>query len=94
MGSVPVWTPATVPAGTQVTYCYEVLNTGDTTLSNMQVTDNVLGAMCTIPVLAPNASQNCTKAANVTQDTVNVGTVTGQPSARRRTHPRGGAGDG
>jgi hypothetical protein len=84
-GQCPGQDSVTVPPGTTVTYCYVVTNTGDTHLSNIQVTDNVLGAICTIPLLAPGASQTCTKVATITQNVINVGTATGQPSNSQGT---------
>jgi hypothetical protein len=79
-GQCPGQNSVSVPPGTTVTYCYRVTNSGDTYLSNVQVTDDKLGPICTIPLLAPGASQNCTATATITTDTTNVGTATGTPS--------------
>ena len=64
--------------GETVTYTYVVTNTGDTTLFNVVVTDDKLGAIGTIPQLAPGQSVTVTKTA-VASNTgvVNVGTATG-----------------
>ncbi len=70
-----------VVSGSTVTYCYVVVNTGDVAMSNITVSDDKLGNICTIAgPLAPNASQTCTATATITQDVTNVGTVSGQPS--------------
>ncbi len=79
-GQCPGSQSVSVLSGTTVTYCYAVTNTGDTHLSNISVTDDKLGAICTIPLLAPNAAQTCSKTAAITADTINVGTAAGQPS--------------
>ncbi|MCB9176576.1 MAG: DUF11 domain-containing protein [Caldilineae bacterium] len=68
-------------AGSGVTYCYRVTNTGDTYLSSLQVTDDVLGAVCTIAgPLAPGATQGCIATATASVDVTNTGTVTGNPT--------------
>ena len=50
-GQCPGQNSVVVAPGTTVTYCYRVTNTGDTYLSNVVVTDNVLGAICTHPAV-------------------------------------------
>jgi uncharacterized repeat protein (TIGR01451 family) len=61
-----------------VTFSYLVTNTGDTALSNVTVTDDILGLIGTVARLEPGASTTLTKTATVTQAApVNVGTVTG-----------------
>ena len=52
-----------VPVGSLVTFTYIVTNTGNVTLSNIMVADNVLGTICTIATLAPGKSFPCTKTA-------------------------------
>jgi uncharacterized repeat protein (TIGR01451 family) len=66
-------------AGQTVTYTYVVTNTGDTTLSDVSVVDDVLGAIGTVGTLAPGASATLTKAVVVTIDTPsrNVALATG-----------------
>ncbi len=49
-----------VPAGGPVTWTYTVTNTGNGPLSNIVVTDDVEGPVCTIPALAAGASDSCT----------------------------------
>ncbi len=76
----------TVTSGTAVTYCYVATNTGDVAMSDIVVTDDKLGSICTIAgPLAPNAAQTCTATATITQDVTNVGTVSGQPSDHQGT---------
>jgi uncharacterized repeat protein (TIGR01451 family) len=53
--------PTSVGPGATVTYTYEVTNVGDVNLFDVVVTDNKLGAICTIPELDVNASHTCTK---------------------------------
>ncbi|HEX6399257.1 MAG TPA: hypothetical protein VF108_02145 [Actinomycetota bacterium] len=69
-----------VPVGTTVTYTYVVTNTGDTTLFDVVVTDDVLGLIGVIEVLEPGAENavTLTKDAVVGEDVViNVGTARG-----------------
>jgi uncharacterized repeat protein (TIGR01451 family) len=71
-----------VLSGSNVVYRYAVVNTGESTLTNIVVTDDVLGPVGTIagPV-APGAT-NILLATNlnVTADVVNIATVTGYPT--------------
>ncbi len=68
-------------ANGQVEYTYVVTNTGDTPLVNLVVTDDKLGQICVIPgPVVPGSSQTCTKITTLAVDTLNKGTVTGQPS--------------
>lgn len=68
----------TVNAGTSVTYCYEVTNTGDITLTRHALNDTELGNLLTdFPnSLAPAASLFVTETAQITQTTVNTATWT------------------
>lgn len=66
-----------VTSGTSVTYTYVVTNTGGTTLSNVLVTDDKLGAIGGPITLATGANQTFTKSQVITADTTNVGTATG-----------------
>lgn len=70
-------TPA---VGQTVTYTYVVTNTGDTTLFDVVVVDDVLGAVGTIDELAPAASATLTTTMVVAADspTRNVATATGE----------------
>ena len=70
---------ASVDVGGEVTFTYVVTNTGDTTLFDIKVVDDVLGAIGTIDELAAGASETLTATQAVTGDTplVNVGTATG-----------------
>jgi hypothetical protein len=68
----------TVRPGTVVTYSYLVTNTGDTTLFNISVDDNVLGHIGVIPSLAAGASATLTTTSTVgTSPVTNVGTASG-----------------
>ena len=68
-----------VPVGTTVTFTYVVTNTGDTTLFDVTVDDNVLGHIGDIPVLEPGQSVTLTKDFVVGDDPVtNVATAEGE----------------
>ncbi|GLI39271.1 hypothetical protein GHYDROH2_27720 [Geobacter hydrogenophilus] len=67
-----------IPVGGEVKWEYVVTNTGNVDLTNVVVTDDKLGAICTIGPLAVGASQTCTKTGTaVMGQYVNMGTVTG-----------------
>ena len=66
--------------GESVTYTYVVSNTGSTYLKDVAVTDDKLGPIGTIALLAPGASRTLTATAVLTEDTTNVGTATGTPA--------------
>ena len=66
--------------GESVTYTYVVSNTGSTYLKDIAVTDDQIGAIGTIDLLAPGASQTLTATAVLVKDTENVGTATGTPA--------------
>jgi uncharacterized repeat protein (TIGR01451 family) len=69
----------TVPIGTTVTYTYVVTNTGDTTLFDISVDDDILGHIGDIAVLEPGESATLTKDFVVGDVPVtNVGTATGE----------------
>ena len=69
----------TVPIGTTVTYTYIVTNTGDTTLYDISVDDDILGHIGDIAVLEPGESATLTKDFVVGDVPVtNVGTATGE----------------
>ncbi|MEQ6204566.1 hypothetical protein ABMC88_16115 [Sulfitobacter sp. HNIBRBA2951] len=63
--------------GDQITYVFEVENTGTQTLSNLQVTDSLdAGYSCTIVSLAPTAiDRTCSYVHTVTQDDIDAGEV-------------------
>ena len=46
-----------IPVGGKVTWTYEVTNTGNVDLTNIQVTDGILGPIGTIPLLSPGQTQ-------------------------------------
>ena len=50
-----------VPVGTTVTYTYVITNTGDTTLYEISVDDDILGHIGDIAVLEPGDSVTLTK---------------------------------
>ena len=69
----------TVPIGTTVTYTYVVTNTGDTTLYDISVDDDILGHVGDIAVLEPGESATLTKDFVVGDvPVINVGTATGE----------------
>jgi archaellum component FlaG (FlaF/FlaG flagellin family) len=72
--------PASGSPGDSVTYTYLVRNTGDATLTNLTVTDDQLGAVGTVPQLAPGHSITLTMTRTLSAKHVwvtNTGTVTG-----------------
>lgn len=72
--------------GQTVTYTYVVTNTGDTTLSKVLVTDDILGVIGTIDTLEPGASATLTKTMVVLIDSPgrNIGTATGVDTLGKR----------
>ena len=72
--------PAQAHEGDVITYSFKVTNTGDVTLNNISVDDNVIGPIGTIASLAVGASQTLTKAFQVPvgkTDIVNTVTACG-----------------
>ena len=71
--------PAQLTGGGDVTFTYVVTNTGDTALTNVVVTDDILGAIGVVSSLAPGASATLTKTVTVDtgSPTRNVGTAVG-----------------
>ena len=81
---------ATVPEGTVVTYTYLVTNTGDTTLFNVSVDDDVIGHIDTIASLAAGASATLTATFTVGDSpTTNIGTASGDRHPRPDGHRPG-----
>ena len=73
--------PTSGSPGDAVTYRYIVRNTGDTTLTDLTVTDDRLGAVGTVPQLAPghSISLSMTRTLSATHVWVtNTGTATGR----------------
>ncbi|MBN1657048.1 MAG: S8 family serine peptidase, partial [Anaerolineae bacterium] len=72
-----------VPPGSEVTYCYEVTNTGIEDLATHDLTDSELGDLLIgFPyTLAPGASTFLTQTATITQTTLNVATWTAYDAA-------------
>jgi uncharacterized repeat protein (TIGR01451 family) len=69
-----------VLVGSTVTWTYNVTNTGNVTLTNVAVTDDKVGPICTIGTLAAGATASCTKTGiAVAGQYANTGTVTGTP---------------
>ena len=71
-------------AGTDVTYDFTITNTGNTTLTNVVVSDPKLpGLSCTIPSIAPISADNavntatCSDTYTVTQDDVDAFAISG-----------------
>jgi hypothetical protein len=71
----------TVPVGTNVTYCYEVVNTGEVTFTLHDLNDSALGPILVGEpyTLAPDDSFLITQTTNITQTTVNTATWTAYP---------------
>ena len=73
-----------IQVGDPVTWTYLITNTGNTRLSNVTLTDDILGAITcnegVIPALNPNDTFTCTVNGVATLNQyANIGTVTGQP---------------
>jgi hypothetical protein len=73
----------TIYAGELVTWTYVVTNSGDSTLTSVNVSDDRLGhIVCPSTVLTPSGSMTCQRTgAAVAGQYANVGTVTGTPPA-------------
>jgi hypothetical protein len=68
-----------VAIGTTVTYTYVITNTGDTTLFEISVDDNILGHIGDIAILEPGDSETLTATFTVgASPVVNVGTAVGE----------------
>jgi hypothetical protein len=70
-----------VPVGTTVTYTYVVTNTGDVTLFDVVVTDDIMGLIGEIAILEPGAENAVTLTKDFevgTDPVVNVGTAVGE----------------
>ena len=68
--------------GNQITYTFEVRNTGNLTLTNVVVNDPALGFTCTIPTLAPAAiNRTCTRVRTVTQADIDAGSIVNAATA-------------
>jgi uncharacterized repeat protein (TIGR01451 family) len=68
-----------VPVGTTVTYTYVITNTGDVTLYDITVDDDIMGHIGDIAVLEPGQSVTLTKDFVVGDEpVVNVGTAVGE----------------
>ena len=83
----PTADPAFTDVGDNLQYRITVTNTGNTTLSSIDVTDTLVPGVCTVGPLAPGASdQTCFFTYEVTQEDIDVGvvlntaTATAQPS--------------
>ncbi|HEX9124334.1 MAG TPA: hypothetical protein VF984_13425, partial [Actinomycetota bacterium] len=72
--------PTSGEPGDTITYTYVVTNTGDVTLYNISVDDDVIGHICDIASLDPGQSQTCTADYVIPDQTGsidNVGTAEG-----------------
>jgi uncharacterized repeat protein (TIGR01451 family) len=54
--------------GDEITYTYTVTNTGDVTLFDISVDDDVIGHICDIASLAPGDSKECTATYTIPED--------------------------
>ena len=73
-----------VPVGTTVTFTYVITNTGDTTLYNISVDDDILGHIGDIASLEPGDDATLTKDFVVGDEIVtNIGTAEGEDILRR-----------
>ncbi|MBN4047503.1 hypothetical protein JYT71_00695 [Acidimicrobiaceae bacterium AH-315-P05] len=70
----------TLTSGSTATFTYVVTNTGNIALTDIEVTDDVLGAICTIDDLAVGASDRCEATSTVVPGPYfNLGTAEGVP---------------
>jgi archaellum component FlaG (FlaF/FlaG flagellin family) len=71
--------PKSVEPGDEVTYTYVVTNTGDTTLTDVLVTDDKLGTVGTIDTLAAGDSKTLTKTVTINANSprTNIATACG-----------------
>ncbi|MGC3994264.1 MAG: GEVED domain-containing protein [Propionicimonas sp.] len=70
-------TPSGDTAGSTIDYTFDVTNTGNVTLSDIEVTDPKVGAVsCPATTLAAGASMTCTATYTLTTSDVDAGTVT------------------
>ncbi|HEY3338144.1 MAG TPA: GEVED domain-containing protein [Propionicimonas sp.] len=68
--------PSGTIAGSTVAYTFVVTNTGNVTLSSLDVSDPQVGpVICPSDILAPGASTTCTKTYTLTQADVDAGSV-------------------
>ncbi len=70
--------PQVLPGG-NVTYTYEVSNTGDAWLDTLAVSDDVLGTICSSPAigpLGPGQKAWCTRTVSLNRRTCNIGMIT------------------
>ncbi len=81
-GSAPNGTDLTILAGSNVTYTFRVINNGDTFLSNIAVTDNVIGVIGNIAgPLAPGATSSIPfTVSNLLFSVTNIGVAVGNPT--------------
>ena len=76
--------------GDVLSYEFDVENTGNVTVTNISVTDNLVGAVsCPQTSLLPNASMVCTASYTVDQDDIDNGSVLNSASAEGND-PSGG----
>ncbi|ABD56490.1 beta strand repeat-containing protein [Jannaschia sp. CCS1] len=72
--------------GQDITYEFEVINTGNQTLTDVTVTDPLLpGLSCTVASLAPNDNLVCSETYTVTQADIDTGSVVNTASATGTT---------
>jgi len=74
-------------AGAVVTYTFDVVNTGDVTLSGVTVNDEIVGlVVCPTTTLAPGAATTCSGDYTVTQADIDAGTRNTRSARALRSH--------
>ncbi|WP_198293619.1 DUF7507 domain-containing protein, partial [Algoriphagus resistens] len=74
-------------AGEVIDYTLTVTNTGNVTLTEVEVTDPLTGFVTTVPTLAPTANETYTVSYTATQANVNAGLIVNQATATGATPP-------
>ncbi len=81
--------PSGTTAGNTITYTFDVVNTGNVSLTDLNITDPDVTVTCPTTNLAPNASTVCTGNYTITQSDVNSGAVNSGSASAVANPPTG-----